>query len=185
MTLPGGSSASTDRKQTLESYGDLDSVIQQLSQVGKTTTSAGAQDTGAASKYYRDIVSGDPSKVMAAAAPEVNAIKNQATQQKKEAGNLGGNRTGGTNAILQDIGQKTRGAITDTVAKQRSNAAGALGTIGAGETAAGIGATTNSGTAAANLGDLSAESRKTSQQIHDAAVDQWVSVASDLLFPPS
>lgn len=178
----GGSSASTDRKATLTSYGDLESVIGQLSKVGASTTSAGATDTGAASKYYRDIVSGDPTKVMEAAAPEVNAVKAQATQQKKEIANLGGNRTGGTNAAVQDVGQKTRGAITDTIAKQRSNAAGNLATVGAGETAAGIGATSNAGTTAADLGQISSASRQTSQQIHDAAVNQWVSVAADLLF---
>jgi hypothetical protein len=178
----GGSSAKTDRSQTLQSYGDLDSVISQLSQTGKTTTSAGATDTGAASKYFSDIVSGDPAKVMAAAAPEVNAIKGQATQQKKQIANLGGNRTGGTNAVSQDVSTNARGQIADVIAKQRTGAAGEIGKIGAGETSAGIGATSNAGTTAANLGDLSASSRKTSQQIHDAAVDQWVSVAADLLF---
>jgi hypothetical protein len=166
----------------LQSYGDLDSVISQLQQTGKSTTAAGASDTGAASKYFSDIVSGDPAKVMAAAAPEVNAIKGQATQQKKEIANLGGNRTGGTNAITQDITTNARGQIADVIAKQRGGAAGELGKIGAGETNAGTGATSNAGTTAANLGELSSDSRKTSQQIHDAAVDQWVSVASDLLF---
>jgi hypothetical protein len=178
----GGSGAKTDRKETLASYGDLNSIIGQLSNVGSTTTSAGASDTGKASKYFSDIVSGDPSKVMAAAAPEVNAIKGQATQQKKQIANLGGNRTGGTNAVSQDIATNARGQIADTIAKQRSGAAGELAKVGAGETGAGIGATEGAGTTAANLGSLSADSRKSSQQIHDAAVDQWVSVASDLLF---
>lgn len=156
-------------------------MIGQLSKVGKTTSGAGAQDTGAASKYYRDIVSGDPAKVMAASAPEVAQIKNAATQQKKEIANLGGNRTGGTNALTQDIGGKARGQVTDVIAKKRGEAAGELGKIGAGETNAGISATSNAGSTAADLGQISAESRKTSQQIHDAAVQQWVSVAADLL----
>jgi hypothetical protein len=178
----GGNSAKTDRKETLKSYGSLESVISQLSGVGKTTTAAGAGDTGAASKYFSDIVSGDPSKVMAAAAPEVNAIKGQATEQRKAIANLGGNRTGGTNAATQDLATKARGQITDVIAKQRGDAAGELAKVGAGETGAGIGATSNAGATAADLGTLSASSRKTSQQIHDAAVDQWVSVAADLLF---
>jgi hypothetical protein len=178
----GGSSSKTDRSQTLQSYGDLDSIISQLSKTGSTTTGAGASDTGAASKYFSDIVSGDPSKVMAAAAPEVKAITGQATQQKKQIANLGGSRTGGTNTVTQNIDTSARGQIADTIAKQRSGAAGELGKIGAGETSAGIGASSNAGTTATNLGDLSADSRKTSQQIHDAAVDQWVSLAAGLLF---
>ena len=178
----GGSSAKTDRSQTLQSYGDLDSIISQLSQVGKTTTAAGASDTGAASKYFSDIVSGDPNKVMAAAAPEVNAIKGQATQQKKQIANLGGNRTGGTNAVSQDVTTNARGQIADVIAKQRTGAAGELAKTGVSESSIGVGATEGAGTSAANLGDLSASSRKTSQQIHDDAVNQWVTVAADLLF---
>lgn len=177
-----GSSASTDRKNTLASYGDLSSVIDQLSGVGKTTTAAGATDTGAASQYYRNILSNDPAKVMEAVAPETAAIKNQATQQKKELANLGGNRTGGTNAIVQDITSKSRGQIADTIAKARGGAAEGEAKIGAGETGAGITASSDAGTTAANLGDISSSSRKTSQQIHDDAVNQWVSVAADLLF---
>lgn len=177
-----GNSAKTDRSQTLTAYGDLNSIIKQLSGTGKTLTGAGASDTGAASKYFSDIVSGNPSKVMAAAAPEVNAIKGQATEQKKEIANLGGNRTGGTNQVTQDISTKARGQIADVISKQRTGAATQLGRIGAEETSSGIGATSNAGATAGTLADASIKSRSQSQQIHDQAVQQWASVAADLLF---
>ena len=181
----GGSSAKTDRKFTLQGYGDLASLIQNLSGVGAATSSAGAADTGKASQYFSNIVSGDPSKVMAAVAPEAKALRDQATQQKKQVANLGGARTGGTNAALQDITTKTRGQLTDVIAKQRGSAAGELGKIGAGETSAGINAFGTAAGAASDLASISAGSRMTSQQIHDAAVDQWSQTVADLLWPPS
>lgn len=190
----GGNAGNTDRKETLNSYGDLDSVFKGLSSLsaksqntGATQTQAGGADTGDASKYYSSLLSGNTAATTSAAAPEINAITGQANQQKKELANFG-NRSGGKVAAAQDITAGSRGAIADTIAKQRSGAAGAKAGIGAGETSAGatstgqaISAEGAAGDVASNLGNLSVRSRQLSQQIHDQAVKQWADVISSAL----
>jgi hypothetical protein len=179
MGCLGGSGQTTDRKQTLAAYGNLDSLIGQLSSTGNNLTSAGASDTGQASNYYSNILSGNPSKIMAAAAPEVNAITAGAQQQQKQIAQTG-NRTGGTNAISQGINTGVRGQIADTIGKLRSGAAAGEAGIGAGETAAGIGASSSAGNLASNLASISGTNRKTSQDIHTSAVNDWVKLISSI-----
>lgn len=116
---------------------------------------------------------------MSAAAPEVNAITAGANQQKKQIAQTG-NRTGGTNAITAGMDTTSRGQIADTIGKLRSGAAGSLGQIGAGETGAGIGASSSAGNLAGNLASISGKNRSTSQSIHDSAVNDWVSLVSSL-----
>ena len=194
----GGSGAKTDRSQQLQSYGDLNDVFSTLQGYGKklmgrgdTQAQAGAQDTGQASKYYSSILSGNPAAVNAAAAPEINAITGQANQQKKELANFG-NRSGGKVAAGQNISAGTRGAIADTIAGQRSGAAGAKAGIGAGETSAGtastgqaIGATEGAGSVAGTLGDLAGKSRMDSKKIHDQSVQQWTDLVTSVLMAGS
>ncbi len=176
----GGNAGSTDRKETLAAYGDLGQVFNQLSSTGKSLTSAGAGDTGAASKYYQSLLSGNPSAVSAATAPEANAITSQANQQKKEMSSFG-NRTGGKVAAAQDLSSGTRGAIADVVAKERSGAAGGLTKLGTSETGQGISATEGAGETASSLGNLSVKSRELSQKIHDQAVEEWGNAISTIL----
>ena len=190
----GGSGASTDRGQTLKSYGQLNDVFSTLQGYGKklmggadTLKTAGATDTGDASKYYSSILGGNPAAVTSAAAPEINAITSEANQQKKQLSEFG-NRSGGKVAASQAISSGTRGAIADTIAKQRSGAAGAKANIGSGETSSGlnssgqaISAESGAGSVAASSGDLSAKSRELSQKIHDQAVQDWGNAISTIL----
>lgn len=179
MGCLGGSGQTTDRKQTLSAYGSLDSLIGQLAKTGGNLTSAGSSDTGQASKYYSDILSGNPSKVMAAAAPEVNAITAGAEQQKKSIAQTG-NRTGGTNAISQGINTGTRGAIADTIGKLRSGAASGEAKIGAGETNSGISASSSAGGLASSLADISGKNRSLSQKIHTDSVNDWINLIQSI-----
>lgn len=182
----GGDASKTDRKQTLKAYGELGDVYGTLrdfgTKVGKGATAdiaSGASDTSKAAKTYSDILSGDPSKVLAASAPEVKAITGQAEQQKKEMTQTG-DRTGGKNAAAQDITSNTRGQIADVIAKKRGEAAGGLERTGAQRTSTGLskeglelGGETAAGETAGKLGSLSNEARKTSAQIHSQTMQDW------------
>jgi hypothetical protein len=179
VLMCGGSSAKTDRAETLKSYGDLSDVFSTLNRSGKGLLGSGASDTGKASKYYSAILSGNPSAVLEAAAPEINSINKEADAQKKDIANFG-NRTGGTNATSQDISTAKRGQIADVISGKRAGAAEGEARIGAGETGAGIGAVEGAGQTADELGNLSVKSRELSQKIHDQAVKNWASLVQDV-----
>ena len=173
----GGNSANTDRKESLKDYSMLENVYSSLKGQGAGLVRAGASDTGAASKYYSSILSGNPAAVMEAAAPEINTINKQTDAQKKDIANFG-NRTGGTNQITQAMDTTKRGQVADVISSKRGEAAGAEARIGAGETGAGIGATEGAGSVATSLGELASRNRQISQQIHDQAVARWAKMVS-------
>lgn len=190
----GGNSAKTDRTTQLSNTGKLQDVAGFLTKLGgdltgkgKTDTAAGLEDTGQASKYYSDILSGDPTKVMAAAAPEIKSITGQADQQKKEIARTG-DRSGGANATTQDLGTKVREQIGDLIARQKGGAASGLertgaqvSNVGLSETGQGIGATATGGSQYSSLIGDAIKSRELSQKIHDQAVSDWSSVVGDLI----
>jgi len=190
----GGNSANTDRKAELSSRGKLQDTAgflsnlgSELSGKGKKDTEAGLEDTGKASKYYSDILSGDPTKVMAAAAPEIKSITGQADQQKQEIARTG-DRSGGTNAATQDIGTKVRQQISDLIAKQKSGAASGLertgaqvSNVGQSETGQGIGATSSAGSEYEALISNAIKSRELSAKLHQQAVDDWSKAIGDVI----
>lgn len=204
----GGSSSGTDRKTQLKAGGDVSSGIDTLKQfatdlfgTGKTDTKTGLADvksglldTDKASKYYSDILSGDPTKVMAAVAPETKAVGSQVDQATKES-TVSGNRSGGSNAGLQDTKFKAAGAVGDIINKARTSAAGGLertgaqrsgvglgeAGIGVSETGMGVGAESSATNAALGLYGEAAQSRALSQKIHDDAVKQWADLISQLI----
>lgn len=205
----GGSSASTDRKTQLTAGGKAMSGIDKLSQfadnlfgtgtketsTGLADVKAGLADTDKASKYYSDILSGDPTKVMAAVAPETKAVAGQVDQATKES-TITGNRSGGSNAALQDTKFKAAGAVGDIINKARTGAAGGLertgaarsgvglgeAGIGVSETGMGVGAESSATNAALGLYGEAAQSRALSQKIHDAAVQDWANLIGHILF---
>ena len=162
----GGNSQNTDRSQELQNYGRLDAS-------GSNNADAGAANTGTASKYFSNILSGDPTAVASAAAPTTNAVNAEENQQKEQISNFG-NRSGGTNAATQSLTTNGIGKIADTVEGARSTAAGAEGSIGAGETGA-------ANQADSTLAQASSTNRANSQAAHNASVNQWADVASTLL----
>lgn len=177
----GGNSANTDRKQTLGAYGDLNNIYNSLRTFGTRLSTAGASDTGAASKYYQNLLSGPPSSLTAAASPEINALTSQAGETKRELGTSPGNRTGGTNAAILGTSAGTRGAIADTLAKERAGAAGSLAKIGGQETGQAITSTADAGSVKQGVLDSSIKSRQLSQNIHDQAVSDWGNAIASVL----
>lgn len=195
MCLPGGnSSAKTDRVTQLTEEGNLDKVAgylktlgPELTTAGRAATTAGLEDTGAASRYYSNILSGDPAKVAAAVAPETKAVTGQEQQQLKQITNTG-NRAGGTNAVAQSLPGQTRSIIGDSILKAQSGAASGLertgseaSRVGLAETGEGIGATSTAGSEYASLISNAINSRQVSQKIHDSAVEDWGTVIGDLV----
>lgn len=162
---------------------------------GKTLADTGVADTDKSLKYFSDIMSGNPSSVLSAAAPEVNAITGQTNLAKKSLQNSG-NRSGGTNAKTQDLTTGTIGQVANTLNNARGSAATNVANIGESKTRSGlqelgaglgaegtaVGAEEGAGSAGGNLASIAAGSRKTSQDIHDNAVQQWADAISTILF---
>jgi hypothetical protein len=173
-----GNSASTDRSATIKGYGDAENIFSRLSGRAGKLNAAGDSDTGKASKYYSDILSGNPAAVMSAAAPEITAINKGADAQKNDIANFG-DRTGGTNQTSQAISTTARGQVADTIAKQRAGAASGEATIGANEQGLGEQALATAGSQSLDLASVSGKNREISQKIHDDAVQQWASLVQE------
>jgi hypothetical protein len=192
--LGGGSSATTDRKEGLKDFGRLGDVYSTLRGYGKTDRglaatdrTAGAGDTGEASKFYSSILSGNPAAVMSAAGPAIKSITGSADQQKKQLTTLG-DRTGGKAEVAGKIATDTRGQIADTIMGARSGAAAGKERIGAGETAAGLRERELAASEQGKAGDVagtalsaSISSRELSQKIHDQAVQDWGTAIAQIL----
>lgn len=204
----GGSSAASDRKTQLKAGSDVSGGIDTLKQfasqlfpqgqadtkTGLSDVKGGLSDTEKASKYYSDILSGDPTKVMAAVAPETKAVGAQVDQAVKSTDTTG-NRSGGSNAGLQDTKFKAAGAVGDIIAKARGGAAAGVERTGAQKSGVGLGeagiglSETGLGVNAeqAATGDAlslygeAAQSRQISQKIHDAAVKQWADLIAGII----
>ena len=164
----GGNSAKTDRNQTLKGYGELGDANATDTALGSSLTSAGESDTGAASEYFRKIMSGDPSAI----APETNALNDQANQQKQQI-EMNGNRTGGNNAQMQQLSSDTSGKIADALLGAQSGAAKSEAGVGEAETGEGLGANSQALQAASALTNASSGTRAQSQQIHNASVQNF------------
>lgn len=194
MTLCGGSSQKTDRGVQLGGYGDVQKTIPQLNKLGtdfltqgKAISASGAATTSQAAKYFSDILSGDPAKVMEAAAPEINAMADQADAQKRQIA-VTGNRSGGTNAITQGLSSDVRGATGNVIAGQRGEAAKGLTQIGETQSREGLAAegmglqgVTGSGDLALNLVNAANASRQGSAASSAASAQAFGEIAAAVL----
>jgi hypothetical protein len=167
-----GNSSSTDRSQTLTAYGALDKSIGNLQNTGTALTDSGASSTGAATKYYSDILSGDPNRVAAAQAPQAAQGQEQGSQLLKQIANFG-NRSGGNNQTIQNFGSTLRGNLIKGAGDARGAAAGNLANIGGQQTGQGVGATEGAASAASSLLSGSTTARQLSATLHANAVQNW------------
>lgn len=142
----GGGAAGTDRKQQLAAYGDLNATQAQQSE-------AGGADTGAASRYYQALLSGNPTAIAAATQPIANATAQQTQQQRQAIVANGGARTGGTNATTQNLNGNADATTADAVSRAQNGAAAPLASLGSEETGKGLQAASTLGSeATANRG---------------------------------
>jgi hypothetical protein len=115
----------------------LDSNITNFGQEGTFAQGQGEGDITDATSFYKDILSGDPSQVAQALAPEISAQQQQGQQQKNQIAQFG-NRSGGNNAAVQGIDTANRGNLINLEGNLKNSAAGALGSLGTTEQGFGL-----------------------------------------------
>jgi len=100
LTMFGGHASNTDRKNQLESWGDLKNIMYNSSQLGRDQSAEGAKGLSSSADYFKALMSGDPAKMSQVLAPQISVIQNQNAQRLNTASQFG-NRSGGTNAAMQ------------------------------------------------------------------------------------
>jgi hypothetical protein len=135
----GGSSAKTDRGQTLGDYGKLNNVFSQGMAIGNQQETAGqgmvqnAQSTLApAETYYRNLLTAGRTQTAEQAAPAIQGALAQSDAAKRESAATGTSRSGGTAAANAEAGSKT-GATIDNIINENlmgGKKAGAEGLMG-------------------------------------------------------
>jgi hypothetical protein len=176
----GGSSAKTDRNQTLASYQQLNNLFNFGLSTGKTgvttgtgTTAAGVGGLENSQAYWQKLMSGSRPALMQAAAPEINAVQSQGDAARRQAAASGTARGGGTAGANQQ--QKTDQmaqidnalfGVRPTAAKESGVVSSQIANVGENQMQAALTALGIAGNAASTSGQLSADSRKTSFDIN-------------------
>lgn len=107
----------------------LDSAIPQFGSIAQYGINQGEGDINQASGFWGSILSGDPTKIGQVLGPQIQAIQQQGQQQKQTLGQFG-NRSGGTNAKAQTIGDTSRSEVNNMVSNLTGSAASSLGSMG-------------------------------------------------------
>ena len=144
----------------------LDSTMGQMGGLAGYSTGVGEGNTTAASNYYQNILSGDPSKIGQTLAPQISAMQTQGQQQRAEAGQFG-TRSGGTAGAIQGIDAGNRTNLINAIGGAQSGAAAG---------AAGLG-TTNLGMAASNLNSQAQMSQQQMQNWMNSILGKGISGA--------
>lgn len=100
-----------------------------LSGLSGTEANIGLSDINQSGAFMSAILSGDPARIGQVLGPQINAIKQQGQQQKQTLGQFG-NRSGGTNAEAQTIGDTTRTQINDMISSLTGSAVSGLNNTG-------------------------------------------------------
>lgn len=109
--------------------GDEKAMFKLLANLGTYGTQKGQGATNQALDYFSAFLSGDPTKISQAIAPETKVIQGMAEQKKKQNAEFG-TRSGGTAASNANIDTNTLSQITDLVNRSRAAAAGEVAGIG-------------------------------------------------------
>jgi len=112
----GNSSAKTDRKETLQGYGDLGNLF-------NFGISTAKQGIGAAQSYYGKLLSGNRTVAQQAVAPEANQLNAASDAQKREQSQMGTARGGGTAPANQTRQTDVMGQIDNLLFGAQSGAA--------------------------------------------------------------
>lgn len=107
----------------------LDSAIPQFGSISQYGVNTGESDINQAGGFWSSILSGDPTKIGQVLGPQIQAIQGQGQQQKQTLGQFG-NRSGGTNAKAQTIGDTSRSEVNNLVGNLTGAAASNLGSMG-------------------------------------------------------
>lgn len=107
----------------------INSAIPQYGSISDFGVGQGEKDVNQAGGFWSSILSGDPAKIGQVLGPQIQAIQGQGQQQKQTLAQFG-NRSGGTNATSQRIGDTTRSNVNNLVGNLTGAAAGNLGSLG-------------------------------------------------------
>jgi len=118
----------------------LNNNINEFGQDAGFATGQGQTDTTAASKYFQDILSGNPTQQAQALAPEITAQQQQTQNQRNQQANFG-NRSGGTASGNVAADATNRGNIISEIGGLQGGAAGSLASLGTTEQNIGLNAT--------------------------------------------
>jgi hypothetical protein len=103
-----------------------------MKQAGQTSQWASAKGqglTGQAGDFYSGLLSGDPKAMSKLLAPQI-ATQQQQGQQAKQTASQFGNRSGGTNAAMQTIDDKTRANLGSMISSLTASGAAGAADIG-------------------------------------------------------
>lgn len=126
------------RQASIEGWQDLEKIFNQGLNVGKTEIGAGETASNQAQNFFSTLASGDRAAIERAIGPSVSALTGEAQQEKNTLAEFGGGRSGGTNAEIQALGERTSGEITNMINSLLVGSNQELATIGAERTGAGL-----------------------------------------------
>jgi len=169
-SLFGGNAAKTDRKNELQGIGNLNNVFNFGMKGATGELGAGSALQGAAGDYYSKLLSGNRTAALSAIAPVANTATAQADAAKRQAVASGTARGGGANAASQQLDTSTRATVDNALNAAKAEAARGASTLGSTQVSQAANLLGIGSNAAANEADISSQSRKTSQQLHDQAV---------------
>lgn len=115
----------------------LNKNIPAFQQSADFSTGVGQGDVTAASKWYNDILSGDPSKMAAAVAPETSALQSETQQAKNQTAQFSP-RSGGTAANIAGLDANNRAQIIKLLGGLQGGSAGSLANLGTTEQGIGL-----------------------------------------------
>ncbi len=181
LGLFGGNSAKRDRSEQLDAYTDLRNVFNFSIPQAKQQTAAGASDTGAASSYWKKLLSGDRPTAMQAIAPETAAATSANDAAKRGLAASGTARGGGATAVNQQRDQDVMGKVDQLLFGARGGAASGEAALGTTESKTGLEAASIGAESAAASGKLASANRTQSQQLHNDAFSSAVTGVGDIL----
>lgn len=185
--LFGGSSAKTDRRETLNSYGELNNLYNYGVNQGERAQAQGQDLTGQAGAYFTKLLSGNRPAALQAISPVANSATAQADAQKRQIAQSGTARGGGVNEVGQSIDTNRQAAVDNALNQATAGAAGGAAGVGGTELADASRLLGLGETAAADTLHGSIESRPYSYGIHnDTAANAGAfttQVLSDLFNP--
>jgi hypothetical protein len=103
-----------------------------VNQAGQTSTFANTKGQGLTSQagdFYSSLLSGDPKAQAKLLAPQIGTMQKQGQQAKQTASQFG-NRSGGTNAAMQSIDDKTRANVSSMISDLTSKGAAGAASMG-------------------------------------------------------
>jgi hypothetical protein len=119
--------------QQQNAWANLDKLFGTSSTAAAGSGAAGKEDLGAATDYFKNLVSGNRQSIERAAAPGANAATAAGDAAKRQRATMGTQRTGGDTAANAQIEDQTRSSIDNFFLNAQPAAAGQLANIGEAE----------------------------------------------------